>query len=86
MLYHLFEEKIRDPGLGTYRTYGVQGGGVVVHDVSTDEAFVRAVVAALNAYDVEPCHVWNIVEDFLGGEPLPYQPGQACQESGAGVR
>lgn len=86
MLYRLFEEKIKDPALGTYRTYGVQGGGVAVHDVSTDRDFVCSVVAALNAYDVEPCHVWDIIEDFLGGEPLPYQPGQACQETGAGVR
>ena len=86
MLYQLFEETISDPTLGTYQTYGVQGGGVVVHDVGTDPDFVRAVVAALNAYDVEPCHVWDIVEDFLDGEPLPYQPGQTCQESGVGVR
>ena len=86
MLYHLFEETIHDPELGTYPTYGVQGDGVVVHDVSTDRSFVCAVVAALNAYDVEPCHVWNIVEDFLGGEPLPYQLGQACQGAGSGVR
>ncbi|WP_367925354.1 hypothetical protein [uncultured Ruthenibacterium sp.] len=86
MLYRLFREKLTDPSLGSYWTYGIQGGGVVVHDVGTDESFVQTVVSALNAYDVEPCHVWDIVEDFLAGEPLPYQLGQTCQESGAGVR
>ena len=78
--YDCVEEMKYDPNLGQYRTYGLVGyksseGAApkragFVSDVSVDKAFVQQLAKAMNEGQAHPCHMLDMVEDALCGEPL----------------
>lgn len=64
--FTLVEELITLEGISTL-TYGMKRGDEEFRDIWTDKEQVMALIDFLNRKnDIETCHVWEAVEDFLG--------------------
>ena len=65
MTYQVIRGEYRTEDGANYVGWGIEGGGLRVEDVSTEEADVRALAALLNREGVEPVHLLDIISDFL---------------------
>lgn len=64
--YSCFKERINDPELGNYTTYGIRLRiTITVSDLSLDRKRVKHLVKLCNQGDLDPIHLPEIVEDFL---------------------
>jgi len=69
--YRLIAEKMHQPDLGEYDTYGIQVLDAeytmvsVMHDVSVCKQSVEEVVALFNLHQLSPSHLHNAIEDFV---------------------
>lgn len=65
--YSCFKERKHDNEYGDYITYGILlDGEVAVSDLSLDGVRVRDLVARCNEGNLDPIHLPNVIEDFLG--------------------
>ena len=73
--YASVREKRRTSEIGTYVTYGLRAYERVgkkwrevayVSDVCVDAATVRRLARSCTQGNLDPCHLFDIVEDFLG--------------------
>ena len=73
--YASVREKRRTSEIGTYVTYGLRAYERVgkkwqevayVSDVCTDGATVRRLARSCTQGNLNPCHLFDVVEDFLG--------------------
>ena len=70
--YSVFAQELRDPELGAYTGWGIEGreedGSPAgrVEDLTEDRDFALLVAAALNRERAEPVHLRDILEDLLG--------------------
>lgn len=63
--YELVETAIIHEDIGSYIGYGIRNGTDVVTDISVDKPKVEFLVERMNANEVSPLHMMDIVEDFL---------------------
>ena len=62
----------------TYTSFGIQCGTTVIEDISLDKAAVAGLVALCNKEELDPCHLPDVVSDFLvcGNDRVVFtQPG-----------
>ena len=63
--FALVEEVITVEGVSTL-TYGMRRGDATFRDIWTDKEQVLSLIDFLNREDdIELCHVWEAIEDFL---------------------
>ena len=69
--YRLFNETLNSSENGEYKTTGImvldenENELIKMSDVSTNEDDVKKVVDLCNQEQVEPIHLYDILEDFL---------------------
>lgn len=73
--YRVIRETLFHPDLGSYDSYAVlceEAAGddrwnvlQKIPDVTTGEAAVLELVARMNAGQLAPCHLANVIEDFV---------------------
>lgn len=65
--YQVIGEWLEHPELGTVRTYGLQltQTGEIIHDVSTDRAFVTVMALLFDHCCLEAVHFHDVVTDFV---------------------
>lgn len=69
--YRLFNETLNSSEIGEYKTTGImvldenENELIKMSDVSTNEDDVKKVVDLCNQEQVEPIHLYDILEDFL---------------------
>lgn len=68
--YKVVKQKLFTEELGKYVSYGIrihtEGSCFVLQDVSTNKRELRRMVALCNKHRVDPRHLTEIIEDFLG--------------------
>ena len=70
MEYQIVSTVIDHPEEGKTKAYGIKaissdGAVCVIADVSARKEAVEALVALCNQMQLEPCHLKDVVEDFL---------------------
>lgn len=68
MNYKTFCETCYNEEGQPYTAWGLSWPGGLVHDFSTEPTFARDVAAALTRAGVEPCHIWDVLDNFLAGQ------------------
>ena len=66
--YSIIRSELVDAYIGSYITYGICadiGGNLMIPDVSTDYEDVMKLVARMNVERIEPCHMYDVVYDFV---------------------
>lgn len=69
--YRLFNETLNSSEIGEYKATGImvldenENELIKMSDVSTNEDDVKKVVDLCNQEQVEPIHLYDILEDFL---------------------
>lgn len=58
------DEMMTEDGV-SYTAYGIEGGGCVIPDISTDKDAILEFVEKLNKFGASPINAADIVEDFL---------------------
>lgn len=51
--------------VGTYTCYGIRFGADIISDISMDKVKVELLVERMNANELSPLHMMDVVEDFL---------------------
>ena len=67
MHYKVTSEVVQHCELGAYRSYGIACCGCAIGDISTDLPAVEKLAQCLNGGQVQLCHFFCVVEDFLCG-------------------
>ena len=62
--YRVYEEWITHPQLGRYCCWQLQQA---VSDITDDRNAAEALAALMQQEDLEPCHLLDVVEDYLNG-------------------
>ena len=75
--YRVYEEWITHPQLGRYCCYGIVCESYLpkhgwqlqqaVSDITDDRNAAEALAALMQQEDLEPCHLLDVVEDYLNG-------------------
>ena len=75
--YRVYEEWITHPQLGRYCCYGIVCESYLpkhgwqlqqaVSDITDDRYAAEALAALMQQEDLEPCHLLNVVVDYLNG-------------------
>ena len=64
-MYFLTKDKVIVEG-GEYTVYGMRyDDGPIAADLSTDKRVVQGLVEKCNKYQLEPIHMFDVIEDFL---------------------
>ena len=72
--YNIFVEDLKNEDFGAYTAYGIvvcsmennQRKEVLrVSDVSTDKEIVENLIDLFNKEQLEPVHIYDVIEDFL---------------------
>lgn len=72
LIYSVFSEMIESPILGDYCGFGIsvtdeQGRCLcTVHDITCDREQLEGLVTLCNRYKLSFCHLYDVIEDFLG--------------------
>ena len=56
-----------------YTSFGIRCDAVSIEDISPDKRAVDSLVALCNSEELEPVHLYDIVEDFLASNQIPLQ-------------
>ncbi len=73
--YASVREKRRSSELGTYVTYGLRAyervgrkwrEAAYISDICVDAVAVRRLARSCTQGNLDPCHLFDVVEDFLG--------------------
>lgn len=64
-MYGLLKSNVTIEGK-TYPTYGIEAGDLKIPDVSTEQSKVKNLVNWMNTLELDPIHIDDIIEDFLG--------------------
>lgn len=63
-VYNVTEEKVIIEN-EEYTVYGIKCNEAYVRDVSGNSEEVKRLVERLNEYELSPCHLYDVVEDFI---------------------
>ena len=64
--YSVIRSELADAELGPYTCYGICAtSGGQIPDISTDYAEVAQLAARMNREGVEPCHMYDVIYDFV---------------------
>ena len=50
-----------------YCSYGIRCAAVQIHDITLNQSEIELLVSLCNQLELAPCHLRDIVEDFLNG-------------------
>ena len=71
-LYSVVCEALTHPDIGPYKAYGIKASAGdppamvgCVSDISTVKAKVQELATKYNELELSPCHLCDVVEDFL---------------------
>ena len=63
--YKVVREVLKEEDVGEYKTYGIQIGDYIIHDISLNEKEICELIDRMNLYQLSPIHLNEVVEDFL---------------------
>lgn len=82
--YEVFRERCYLEDVGDYYTYGIRlaarhmppdmQSGYTIHDVHCERDVVTELVTLCNTLELEPCHLLNVIEDWLARGEHPVIP------------
>lgn len=63
-MYTILQEEKSIEGV-VKTTYGIKCEGMTVNDVSPNKKEVTKLIEILNKYELSPCHLQDVIEDFI---------------------